>query len=154
MYYALAFILGIGMAIQAPINASLGGQINSLPMASLINFLVGSVALTLLCLCSGVFGGLDARLFADVPLWKYIGGILGACFVFFGVMLMPRIGASAFVMLVIVGQLIASMMVDKFGLFNMAVREVGLTRLAGLGVMLLGLLVYFGSEIASLLKRG
>lgn len=153
MYYLIAFALGIGMAIQAPINASLGNQIHSLPMASLVNFLVGSVALALLCLCSGVFGGLEARLFAEVPLWKYVGGILGACFVFFAVLLMPKIGASAFVMLVIVGQLIASLMVDKFGLFNMTVRQVGLPKLAGLGIMLLGLLIYFGKEIADLLKR-
>ena len=50
----------------------------------------------------------------------------------------PRVGATAAITLIIVGQLLAGTVIDHFGAFGIPVREVGITRLAGGALILAG----------------
>ena len=51
-----------------------------------------------------------------------MGGAIGAIFVSVNVLVAPRLGSAATVSLVIAGQLIGAIMVDRLGLFDFALR--------------------------------
>ena len=54
--------------------------------------------------------------FAATQWWNWIGGPLGAAIVLAGATLAPRLGAAAFIALVVGGQILCSMVLDHFGL--------------------------------------
>jgi transporter family-2 protein len=80
-------------------------------------------------------------LFTLSPLLLLGGGLLGALFVTSSIVLTPRIGVAAVVALGIAGQVIASLMLDRFGFLGMAVRELSLGRLAGALMVVAGALM-------------
>ena len=104
---------------------------------------------------SGV-GGLGATLAAlpSQPAWKFLGGFLGAAFVFGTVFLAPRIGLLSLIVLVIAGQLLSSMAIDHFGLINMATRKVSGVRIAGALVVVVGVTItVFGERVVASMSR-
>ena len=108
-------------------------------LAGLLAF--GVVALLVL---AAVFArdSFDAGAVARLPLLLLLGGgLLGAVFVTSNIMLTPRIGVAAVVALGIAGQVIASLMLDRFGFLGMAVRELSLGRLAGALMVVAGALM-------------
>jgi transporter family-2 protein len=50
----------------------------------------------------------------------------------------PRVGASATIILIVAGQLAIGVLIDHFGVFNTLVRPLDLLRVAGLALVLLG----------------
>lgn len=79
LFITLAFLAGVFLAIQAPINANLALTIDSKPiMAAFISFLVGTVVLLVVAVISGEFS-LSIK---KVEWWKLLGGFLGAFAVF------------------------------------------------------------------------
>jgi transporter family-2 protein len=73
---------------------------------------------------------------------------MGALFVFGTTLLAPRIGVTVMVALIIGGQVLSSLLFDRFGLLGFAVREISLPRLAGVLLVLAGvLLVSFGDRL-------
>jgi bacterial/archaeal transporter family-2 protein len=51
----------------------------------------------------------------------------------------PRVGASATIILIVAGQLIVGVLIDQFGIFDTLVRPLDLLRVAGLALVLLGM---------------
>ncbi len=85
--------------------------------------------------------------------WRWIGGAIGAAFVFSTVLLAPKIGLVNMVFLVIIGQLAAGMAIDAFGLIQMPVRPLTWHKYLGLGVMLVGLMVFmFGDKLMAMVR--
>ena len=103
---------------RAARERSVGGPI----AATIISFTVGWFAL--LAINGAVFRQFPAV--GDVVytlLLLLIGGVLGATFLSANVYLAPRLGAAATLCFVIAGQIIAAMIIDRFGLFDFAVRD-------------------------------
>ena len=74
---------------------------------------------------------------------EIIGGILGAVVVFTTVLLAPKLGITAMLFFIIVGQLITATTIDHFGLIGMPIREVNITKFIGLIMFAFGLVFYF-----------
>lgn len=148
MYYAFALCMGLAIALQAPINAvlarSLGG---SVLVSALISFLVGTLCLALLAYFSGVLHLETLKALPQQPLWKFLGGVLGAFFVFGTILLAPKIGLINMFLIVLVGQLITSMILDSIGAFGLSVKPISWQKIAGLLIMLAGLLLFFSKEL-------
>lgn len=123
------------IALQAPINAGLGRSTGSLP-AALISFAVGSVALAAIVVLSGKAGGLGSTF--DVSWYYLLGGLLGAVYVTNALIAVSVIGAGGVAAATITGQLIASVAIDRLGLFGLD--QVALTpeRLVGVALLLAG----------------
>src|SRR3954454_9669346 len=51
--------------------------------------------------------------------WNWVGGPLGAAIVLAGAALTPRLGAAAFIALVVGGQLVCSVLLDHFALMGL-----------------------------------
>lgn len=130
--FLLPMALAAGMALptQFAVNSQLRNVVGGPVLAAGISFFVGTVALF-------VATAVARRTLTDfgpvlsAPWWMYTGGLLGAGFVLASIILTPRLGAATTIGLVLTGQVIASIIIDHFGLFRVAVQEVTPPRLLG-----------------------
>jgi len=147
IFLLMAFVIGLIIPLQSAVNNALQSTLRSGSMlAALVSFAVGTLAL-------GVIGAATGQPFATlgglprVPWWQWTGGLMGAFFVFGSTLLAPRIGLAAMISLIVAGQVLSSLVFDRFGLVGLSVREVSWARIAG-AVLILGgvLLVNFGDR--------
>ena len=128
-----AFTGGL-IALQAPINSTLGKTIGSF-QAAFVSFLLGTVLLFVIAvLAKGGIGTVaDA---GNVPAWYYLtGGVLGAAYVTTVLVTVRSLGAGGVVAATVAGQLTLSMVLDQFG--ALGVEKSPITALKLLGVLLL-----------------
>ena len=113
----LGLMAGLGIPIQAAINTRLGAMFGGQPlMAAFVSFTVGALLLLVSLLFvdwQAVQSGLSDMQISDW--WKWLGGALGAFFVFASIFLAPKIGVANTVFLFILGQLVMGMVVDSLG---------------------------------------
>src|SRR5918998_5995742 len=125
----VALAAGTAVSMQFGVNSQLRGVAGGPMAAAAISFTVGTVVLVALTLALN--WGLPS--FGDVanaPWWVWTGGLLGAFYVFASVILTPRLGAATTVALILTGQVLASIVIDHFGLFRVgASQEATLLRL-------------------------
>jgi transporter family-2 protein len=122
---------GLAVAVQPSINARLAQKVGSFE-SSLISFAVGTLAMIAVVM---IFGRGSLRSAGSVTWWELTGGFLGAYFVTMTIITVPRLGTAAVMAIVIAGQLVTSALLDQFGAFGL--RQVPLTPLRGIGIMLL-----------------
>jgi transporter family-2 protein len=139
----LAVLLGVGagclVGMQAPINSRLGKSVGSVEAAT-ISFLVGTAALVLILLVvRGGVGGVGHV--GRVPWWALVGGLLGAVYVSVALVAVRTLGASGLTAVVITGQLVISVLIDRFGLLGVARQTVGVERIAGLVLLAAGVVL-------------
>lgn len=135
----LAIILTAGagglIALQAPINAGLGRVTGSLP-AAFVSFLIGTIALGAIVVLSGKAGGLESTF--DVRWYYLVGGMLGAIYVTNALIAIDVIGAGGVAALTVTGQLVASMAIDRLGLFGLDQVPLSPGRVVGVGLLFAG----------------
>lgn len=143
VYMLLALVGGMLAGTQAPINGSLGKKIGSLEGA-FTSFFVGLLFLTFFTLFFGK--GQLINVF-HVPKWNLLGGLLGAVFVTIMIVTVPKTGAATAIFAAIAGQMIASLIIDHFGLFGVQKIPINTNRLLGLLLMVLSLFfIHRGSK--------
>lgn len=146
----LGLMAGLGIPIQAAINTRLGAMFGNQPlMAAFVSFSVGAVVLLVVSLLfvdwQAVQTGMNQLDLSDW--WKWLGGALGAFFVFISIFLAPKIGVANMVFLFLLGQLIMGMVIDSFGLFGMPVKAIHWTKFFGIALMLVGVSFFmFGQK--------
>lgn len=113
----LAVLVGIVLPVQAGVNAQLRIGVGHPMLAAFISFAVGTVALL----------GLNLLLRTPLPSsetvgriawWHWIGGLLGATYIYLAIVLAPRLGAATLVASIVTGQMITSLLLDHFGLLG------------------------------------
>ena len=132
---AITTAAGGPVALQAPINATLGKSTGSLA-AALISFAIGTVALAMIVVISGQ-GGAIAHV-TDVGPVYLLGGLLGAVYVTCALVAVPVVGAGGVAAGTITGQLIASLVIDRLGAFGLEQTPITFGRVAGVVLLLLG----------------
>lgn len=133
----LPFIAGAFLPLQAGINGQLAKQVSSVLAAALISFLIGSLALLLLVLMQRELPTLTAL--KGLTWWHWSGGLLGAFFITTAAFAGPRIGALLFMTLVLAGQLGMALLLDHFGWAGFRETPVGLGKIAGLLLIVVGI---------------
>jgi transporter family-2 protein len=139
----VAVLVGIGagclVGMQAPINSRLGKTVGGVQAAS-FSFLAGTLALVSLTFV--LRGGLGSwGRIGQVPWWALVGGLLGAVYVFVALEAVRTLGASGLTAVVITGQLAISVAIDRFGLLGVAKQHVGAQRIAGLVLLIAGVVL-------------
>ena len=134
---ALMIFAGCMVALQAPINAALARAVGTLE-SSFISFTVGALFLGLMSLVLG--RGHVLRL-TEAPAWQWVGGVLGACMVFSTVLAVPRIGALATGVAMILGNLFMASVIDHCGWFGLTPMPLDWRRAVGLLLILAGLVL-------------
>ena len=74
----------------------------------------------------------------SVPWYTLGAGIFGLIVIAAISYMIPRVGVAASITTVVAGQLLVGTILDHFGLLGAAVRPLDVTRLIGLGVVLVG----------------
>jgi bacterial/archaeal transporter family-2 protein len=125
---------GVAVGMQGPIAAQMGQR-------------VGSAASSFVVHVSGAFLSgvlLLSRGGENLQNWRSLSWyMLGSGF--FGVVLyltinhtMPRLGATTALALIIIGQLAMGILIDHFGLFGTAIRQLDAWRVVGLVFLMVG----------------
>ena len=151
VYLIIALAAGVALATQSGINTQLAKAMSGeAVIATFISFAVGTIVLFFIAwVKTDLWGNLSTV--PSQPWWKLIGGILGAVVVFTTVLLAPKLGITAMLFFIIVGQLITAATIDHFGLIGMPIREVNITKLIGLIIVAFGLVFYFfGDKLVEL----
>lgn len=142
----MALLAGAILPFQAASNAMVGRALGH-PLWGALTSLV--VSLLVIVPALGVLrapGPAVAQAVAG-PWWLWIGGVLGAIYVASAAAVTPRLGAGGFLVCVVAGQIVVSVLVDHFGLMGLGARPVNLTRLAGVALILGGVfLVVQGAQ--------
>ena len=151
VYLIIALAAGVALATQSAINTQLAKAMSGeAVIATFISFAVGTIVLFFIAwVKTDLWGNLSA--IPSQPWWKLIGGVLGAIVVFTTVLLAPKLGITAMLFFIIVGQLITAATIDHFGLIGMPIREVNITKFIGLMIVAFGLVFYFfGDKLVEL----
>jgi transporter family-2 protein len=133
---AATTVAGGFIALQAPINSTLGRTIGSIPAAA-VSFTIGTLVLTAIALLfAGGFGALgEAR---TLPWYYLTGGVLGAIYVTTALIAIRELGAGGVTAATIAGQLLMSMALDRLGILGLAERELTPGRLLGVALLAAG----------------
>ncbi len=143
MFYLLVLtgiIVGALLPWQPVINSRLSFEIGSTLWASFISFLGGAFVLGLIVLFQGQLSERIQKLIT-LPAWMMSGGVLGITFVLASIILVPRIGATSLTATFVCGQLAMSLAMDHFGLAGLNTRPIDATRLLGVILLFVGLLL-------------
>jgi bacterial/archaeal transporter family-2 protein len=136
--FALALVgmvvAGAGIATQAPMNARLAVALGDTVTAAMVSFAVGLAVLAPLVVLGG---GLPASAgIASAPWWAWLGGVLGAFYVWAAVVSVPVLGVLTTMAALILGQMIGALVLDAVGAFGVPVNALSWRRL--LAVFLVG----------------
>lgn len=139
---AIAFTVVAGgfIALQAPINSTLGRSIASPLAAASISFAVGTAALVAITLIlSGSVGGFAGVGEARSLGWVYFtGGVLGAVYVTTALITVRTLGAGAVTAATVTGQLATAIVVDRLGVLGLEARPLSWQRIAGVVLLIVG----------------
>lgn len=113
----LASLAGLLLPLQSLIAARVAATINGPMMAALVNFVGGTVTLTVLITLFRVPWPSGAQA-AMVPGYAWLIGMFGAFFVAQAAFTIPQLGAAGMVALVVAGQMIGSVAMDHFGILQ------------------------------------
>lgn len=145
MYFymlCLGILGGIFFGIQGPVNTALGKRTDVF-QASLISFFGG---MCISGIISVFLGTGDFFLLKEVKIWQCLGGLYGVVNVCVTVAAIPVLGAALSFTLIMLGQIISGAIIDFFGLFGSLKTELSISRIYGIFIIIVGvILIYFGS---------
>ena len=107
----------LGQPIQIAANSRLREAVQSPALSALVAFVVGGMLLAVLVML-GLFERGDLRGLTKVPWWAWTGGVLAVFSILAGIVALPSMSSATIIGAAIFGQLIASMVIDHFGWFN------------------------------------
>lgn len=137
----LAVVAGGLLPLQSCLNARLRGPLGGPFPAALVSFSAGLLALLVVCWVSRVPWPAPG-VARQIPWWAWVGGgLCGAIFVSANVLLTPRLGVTTTLVAALAGQLVVSVVMDHFGAFGLVERPATWLRMAGLGLILGGVLL-------------
>lgn len=146
----VALLAGAGLPFQAASNAAVGRALGH-PFWGALTSLIVSAMVILPLLVAQRASAPTITSAIQGPWWLWVGGILGAVYVGGAAAVTPKLGAGGFLVCVVAGQMVVAMLVDHFGLMGIAPKPVTLLRLAGVALILGGvLLVYLASTHQSM----
>ncbi|PWG00297.1 DMT family transporter [Levilactobacillus bambusae] len=134
-------LAGMLSATQTAINGHLGTVLGSAVKASLISFVVGTLLLIVIVGVGDRSFSFKSAVTGHWPWWIWSGGIIGAAFVVGNAYLVPKIGTGLAVVIVLLGQIIGSMLIDQFGWFRANRRPVVLIQIVGVLIMVAGVVM-------------
>lgn len=135
-----ALAAGALVPFQAGSNAALGRALGHPLWATVASLLVSLLVVLPVILVMRPPMPLFHQL-GSLPLWAWFGGVAGVIFITSALILTPRLGATSFIVCVIAGQMLTSLLIDHFGLMGLPVKEANLGRIGGVLLIFAGTLM-------------
>lgn len=136
----LSLLAGFAVPLQAGTNARLGALLGHPLWATGVSLLVSLLALMVVLLVIKVPKP-NLSALSGAPWWIWIGGIAGVLYITIALLMAPRLGALNFIMAVIIGQLVISLIIDYFGLVGLPRKDISLQKLVGVLVVVGGFVI-------------
>lgn len=136
----LSLLAGFAVPLQAGTNARLGALLGHPLWATGVSLLVSLLALMVVLLVIKVPKP-NLSALSGAPWWIWMGGIAGVLYITIALLMAPRLGALNFIMAVIIGQLVISLIIDYFGLVGLPRKDISLQKLVGVLVVVGGFVI-------------
>jgi transporter family-2 protein len=137
-------LLGIGAGVsfvtQQALNADLRGCLGSASWAAFISYSGGVLTMAAVLLATRE-PWLSASSVAKSSWWLWCGGFFGAIYIVVAIVLLPRLGAATVVALIVSGQMLASLVFDRFGFLGLERHPISLPSLAGAALLIAGVVL-------------
>jgi transporter family-2 protein len=133
---ALAALAGLAGAVQAAVMGELGARVGIVPavaFSALVSVLIGVTALVVTQRSVAGLGDVLRE-----PAWLWIGGALSVFIVLAVTVGPPRIGTAATIGIVVAGNLLMGVVVDRYGLFGADRIDVSWPRALGIVLLAVG----------------
>ena len=131
LFIILAVSAGAMIPFQSAMNTTLGKNLQSPYFSALSVFIIAAIGLSIYILVPKQTVP-NPQQFTNAPKWSYLGGILGGTYILLIVVLAPKLGIGNVTVMVLLGQILAAMIIDQFGLLNATVHSLNWQRIIGL----------------------
>lgn len=141
LFYILGLAAGLILPLQTSANTKLSKKCGSSVFASLFTFTEALIILSIFVLISEKSISINFTLLAKQPWWIWTGGAWGVIFVAMSALLCAKIGVVQTTILPVFGQIVMSILIDSFGLFNSTVIPVTTFKILGAILVFAGIVV-------------
>jgi transporter family-2 protein len=140
----LTIFLGVVLAVHLAMNGKVGSVLNNARVANAVFWCIGAAAALAIGLTGWEQGSLSPL--RQVHPMLLSAGILGACLVFAIAWLIPQVGAGTVMISLLAGQVIGGILLSHFGWLGSPVQPITWTRVAGVVVMIGGVVLATSGE--------
>ena len=140
LFAAIALLAGAGLAVQVGMNSHLRTKLGHPLPAAVTNFGVGLACLLAIGLATATPVPKSSHA-AGAPWWAWMGGVVGAGYVMASAAFARKLGAAGWLGAIVTGQILASLVMDHFGLAGFEVSPVNAPRLLGAALLLIGVVL-------------
>lgn len=138
LWQITGIVAGCLMASIGAIYGTLGLRLGSAVQASTVSFLIAVCVMAAFCAANGSIRSARHAFDRGNPWWMWLGGICGAIAVFGNSWLIPKIGAGVFFTAFLIGQMILSLCMEKFGWMGAMKKPITAIQIVGIVLMLVG----------------
>ena len=131
---SIAVMAGVAVTLQAQFMGLLDRSLGTLT-GVFVTYAGGGLVIALLMVA--LRGG-NLKSWQSVPWYAYSAGLLGLIIVGSIGYVVPRLGVAKGFTLIVASQFLIAALIDHFGFFGASVRPMDISRICGLGFMLLG----------------
>ena len=137
--YFLTMFLGVILAVHLAMNGKVGSVLNNARVGNALFWCIGAVG----ALAIGLTGWQNGALgpLKQVSPVLLTAGVLGACLVFAIAWLIPQVGAGSVMITLLAGQVLGGLIMSHYGWLGSPVQPVTLTKVAGVVVMIGGVVL-------------
>jgi bacterial/archaeal transporter family-2 protein len=138
--FLLVALGGAGLTIQMAWNTRLRTSTGSPVLTTMISVFVTLVSLALLWVTGATNRG-SIPAFNSVPTWAWFGGVFAAYYLVASLIAIPKLGAAVVFSLVIAGQMVAALILDSTGAFDVTQISLSTSRVLGTALLLIGVIL-------------
>lgn len=129
----LMFITGSFIAVMILFNSKLAGKVGNTLALFIIHFL-GFITIS----GSSYLAKNNLKIKAKLPVYSYIGGLLGVLIVVCNVKTVVKIGVANTIILGLVGQIFFSVLIDSLGVFKREKKKLTSQKIFGVFLVFIG----------------
>jgi transporter family-2 protein len=146
MFYTLALITGVMILIQTIINSELAQKIGIFN-STFFNFLISSVILVILMIANLI--KFDIALVNRIPIYAYIGCILGVFIIITANYIIPKMSIFKSTLLMFLGQVLTGIVIDMMSGFDFSPKKSFGLALIITGMLMNNLIPFFQNKFAA-----
>jgi len=137
--YLFTIFLGVVLAVHLSMNGKVGSVLNNARVGNALFWCIGAAAAVIIGFTGWQAGALQPL--KDVHPLLLTAGALGASLVFAIAWLIPQVGAGPVMITLLAGQVIGGLVMSHFGWLGSPVQPVTLAKVAGVLVMIGGVVL-------------
>ncbi|WP_315117127.1 DMT family transporter [uncultured Clostridium sp.] len=134
----LSIVAGVCMSFQGVFNTRLGDKIGLWET----NLVVQGIGFVLTLLLVFIIGNGNIKNVKDVNKIYLLGGVLGVIIIYTVMRGIKSLGPTYSISTILVAQLTAAAIIDAFGLFGSEQMKFGMTKIIGVIVMVIGIIIF------------